>query len=203
MIKKNILDFCNQSGHYEPDQQPVITLIKKSSRTGETQGHAVVLQSYYRAKDYLVILAIDSASQTGLFSGYRLVFCPIKFENGRPELLIGDFEDKLCLSAKDCYYINLNWLLKFWISLYTVNKSSVPCMIIYLFLTEVINWSSQSLLKWQRCKNFSRIADVRFNLKISQFSHSHFALFWLLYRIDIAHVDFFSPPQRNLFSVIR
>ena len=90
MRKTHLLTFCNQIGYHELDYQPVITLIKISSRTGEVDGHAVVLHSFTRGEDYLVLLTIDSASTTG----YTYVYCSIVTENGRPELVIGAFEDQ-------------------------------------------------------------------------------------------------------------
>ena len=51
----NLLDLCDQPGFNYLEFLPIITLIKKSSETGETQGHAVVLDSYDRYDDCLVL----------------------------------------------------------------------------------------------------------------------------------------------------
>ena len=66
----HLLTFCYQPGYHELDYQPVITLIKINSETGEIGGHAVVLHSYTRVEDYILLLTIDSASRTG----YTLLF---------------------------------------------------------------------------------------------------------------------------------
>ena len=84
---QNLLDFCSESGYHEPAYQPVIGL----------DGHAVVLHSYTRGDDYLVLLTIDSASPTG----YRFVFCRIL----QQRLLIGQYLDLLCLASDKCYLI--------------------------------------------------------------------------------------------------
>ena len=99
-----MLVFCDQSGFHELDYQPVITLIKISSLTGEVQGHAVVLHSYDRSEDLLVLTTIDSASSTG----YTYVYCSIVTENGRPELVTGERMDQLSLASQQCYVMYLN-----------------------------------------------------------------------------------------------
>ena len=103
MRMTHLLTFCNKPGYHEPDYQPVITLIIVSSETGEVQGHAVVLQSYDRNEHELVLLTIDSASATG----YTYVYCMIVTDNGRPDLVIGEFEDQLCLGSTQCYVLYL------------------------------------------------------------------------------------------------
>ena len=100
----NLFDFCNFSGYNELDHQPVITLVKTSSRTGETQGHAVVLQSYDRDEDCLVLTTIDSASETG----QTFIICSIDTENGRKKLMIRDKVDQLCLGSDKCYVLYFN-----------------------------------------------------------------------------------------------
>ena len=100
----DLIIFCNQFGYHELAHQPVITLVKISSTTGEIEGHAVVLHSYNRGEDYLVLLTIDSASQ----SGYTFVFCSIVNDNSRPELLVGEFKDQLCLGHRNCHVIYLD-----------------------------------------------------------------------------------------------
>ena len=100
----HLLTFCYQTGYHELDYQPVITLIRISSRTGRVDGHAVVLHSYDRDDDILVLTTIDSASPTG----YTYVYWSIITENGRPDLVIGEFKDRLCLGSKQCYVMYLN-----------------------------------------------------------------------------------------------
>ena len=100
----DLLIFCYKPGYHVLDYQPVITLIKKSSRTGQVDGHAVVVHSYDRDDDVLILTTIDSASSTG----YTYVYCSIVTENGRPELVIGDLEDQLCLGSKQCYLMYFN-----------------------------------------------------------------------------------------------
>ena len=36
---KSVLDFCNQSGYHDLPYKPVITLTRRSSETGKTEGH--------------------------------------------------------------------------------------------------------------------------------------------------------------------
>ena len=103
MSKTHLLVFCNKPGFHVLDYQPVITLIRISSRSGEIDGHAVVLHSYDRDDDILVLTTIDSASPTG----YTYVKCSIVTENGRPDLVIGEFVDRLCLGSKQCYVMYL------------------------------------------------------------------------------------------------
>ena len=87
IIITNLLDFCDRSGYHELSYQPVIRLT----------GHAVVVHSYTRGDDYLVLLTIDSASPTG----YRFVFCRIL----QQRLLIGQYLNLLCLASDKCYLI--------------------------------------------------------------------------------------------------
>ena len=100
----NLLDFCNQSGYNDLDHLPVITLTKISSETGNRQGHAVVLESYDRDEDTLVLTTIDSASETG----ETLIVCPILIRNGRKKLTIGGEMDQLCLGSENCYIFYFN-----------------------------------------------------------------------------------------------
>ena len=104
MMIKNLLSFCNQLGYNELGHQPVITLVKRNSTTGDTQGHAVVLHSYNRGDDYLVLLTADSASATG----YTFIFCRILIGNGRQKLMIGGLDDKLCLGSDECFFFYYN-----------------------------------------------------------------------------------------------
>ena len=105
MITSNLLDFCDQYGEHELSYQPVIRLTIISSSTGESQGHAIVLHSYNRTDDFLILSTIDSASP----SGYTSVVCPILTENGQQRLLTGPNEfDKMCLASEKCYYIHFN-----------------------------------------------------------------------------------------------
>ena len=104
MRKTHLLTFCNRPGYHELDYQPVITLVKISSRTGRVDGHAVVLQSYDRDDNILVLTTIDSASP----NGYTTVSCSIVTKNGRPDLVVGEYEDQLCLGSTQCYVIFLN-----------------------------------------------------------------------------------------------
>ena len=99
----DLLVFCYQPGYHKLDYQPVISLIRTSSRTGRVDGHAVVLHSYDRDDDILVLTTIDSASPTG----YTYVYCSIVTENGRPDLVLGEFKDQLCLGSKQCYVMYL------------------------------------------------------------------------------------------------
>ena len=103
MRKTHLLTFCYETGFHVLDYQPVITLIRISSRTGRVDGHAVVLHSYDRDDDILVLTTIDSASPTG----YTYVYCSIVPENGRPDLVIREYEDRLCLGSKKCYVMYL------------------------------------------------------------------------------------------------
>ena len=103
MRMTHLLTFCIKPGYHELDYQPVITLIKISSITGQVQGHAVVLHSYDRDEDILVLTTIDSASPTG----YTYVYCSIVTDNGRPELVVGEFKDQLCLGSTQCYVLYL------------------------------------------------------------------------------------------------
>ena len=80
-----MLTFCYQTGFHELDYQPVITLTRISSRTGRVDGHAVVLHSYDRDDDILVLTTIDSSSPTG----YTYVYCSIVTENDRLDLVVG------------------------------------------------------------------------------------------------------------------
>ena len=98
----NLLDFCNQSGFNDLDYIPVITLI--STETGEVQGHAVVLDSYTRYKDSLVITTIDSASE----NDETLLECPITVTNGQEKLVIGGESGQLCLGSDKCYVFYFN-----------------------------------------------------------------------------------------------
>ena len=99
-----LLDYCSEPGFNDLDYYPVITLIKTSSRTGETQGHAVVLDKYDRYGDGLVLTTIDSASETG----ETLIDCPITIKNGRERLTIGGEMDQLCLGSENCYAFYFN-----------------------------------------------------------------------------------------------
>ena len=103
MRMTHLLTFCYKPIYQELDFQPVIILTKKCSKTGLVQGHAVDLYSYTRDEHYLVLLIIDSASSTG----YTYVYCSIVNENGRPELVVDEFEDQLCLGSKQCYVMYL------------------------------------------------------------------------------------------------
>ena len=103
MRMTHLLTFCIQPGYHELEYQPVITLIIKNSKTGNVQGHAVVLHSYDRDEDILVLTTIDSASSTG----YTYVYCTIVTDNRRPDLVIGEFEDRLCLGSTQCYVLYL------------------------------------------------------------------------------------------------
>ena len=87
MIITNLLDICDEPGYHELYYQPVIRLT----------GHAVVVHSYTRGGDYLVLLTIDSASPTG----YRFVFCSIQ----QQRLQIRQFQNLLCLASDKCYLI--------------------------------------------------------------------------------------------------
>ena len=95
----NLLDFCNRTGRHELDYQPVITLVKISSRTGEVQGHAVVLKHYRRYDDILHMTTFDSTSDTG----QTMVECPIVIENGQQKLKVRASKDELCLGSETCY----------------------------------------------------------------------------------------------------
>ena len=99
----NLLDFCSQPGFNYLDFLPVITLIK-SLRTGETEGHAVVLDSYDRDEDALVLTTIDSASE----DGETMIECPIAIRNGRQTLVVGGKFDQLCLGSENCYVFYFN-----------------------------------------------------------------------------------------------
>ena len=101
---RNVLDCCYQLGHHELDYQPVITLTNTDSRTGNVQGHAVVLRAYRRDEDLLVMTTIDSASS----SGERIIKCPIVVEHGRQKLEIQGAEDEWCLGSRICYVLYLN-----------------------------------------------------------------------------------------------
>ena len=105
MRMTNLLVFCYQPGFHELDYQPLITLIRISSRTGRVDGHAVVLHSYNRGENYLVLLVIDSASSTG----YTYVHCSIVTDNGRPELVEDDSRDRFCLGSRNGYVMYFNW----------------------------------------------------------------------------------------------
>ena len=87
MNVSNLIDFCCHSGYHEPLYQPVI----------ELTGHAVVVHSYNRGDDYLVLLTIDSASP----NGYTFVFSKIHEER----LLFDQYLDLLCLASDKCYHI--------------------------------------------------------------------------------------------------
>ena len=91
----SLLDFCGESGYHETSYQPVIGL----------DGHAVVLHSYFRGTDHLVLLTFDSASETG----YTFVFCSIVTKSGHQRLLISQYLNLLCLASEKCYYIHFNW----------------------------------------------------------------------------------------------
>ena len=93
MIAEDLLKFC-RSGYNQPDHQPVINL----------KGHAVVLDSYHRYEDELVMITIDSAVK----GGERGIQCSIKTENGQQELDIGEKVDQWCLASDKCYYICFN-----------------------------------------------------------------------------------------------
>ena len=99
MRKVNLLYFCDQHGNQKLEHQPVITLMKKNSRTGEVEGHAAVLESYERNRDSLILSTIDSASTSGETS----VTCPITVINGQQKLDIGHIVDQLCLGSDKCY----------------------------------------------------------------------------------------------------
>ena len=90
----NLLDFCGQSGYHEPSYQPVIGLAD----------HAVVLHSYTRGEDYLVMLTIDSASSTG----YTFVFCGIVTTDGQQRLLLGQYMNLIRVTSRKCYHIHFN-----------------------------------------------------------------------------------------------
>ena len=104
MSVQNLLDFCDQPGLHEPDFQPVITLTKTSSKTGEVQGHAVVLNDYTRYEDALYVKAVDSATE----SGERYIQCPILTENGRQKLKVRGSLDEWCLGSEICYFFSFN-----------------------------------------------------------------------------------------------
>ena len=93
MRMKNLLDFCNQTGYHELSSKPVITLTKTISRTGETKGHAVVLDNYNRGEDFLLLRTIDSLSKTGRTN----INC-----------LTGRELDQWCLASDNCYVFYFN-----------------------------------------------------------------------------------------------
>ena len=100
----NLLDLCHRSGYHELTYQPVIRLTMISSKTRESQGHAVVVHSYNRGDDYLVLLTIDSASETG----YTFVFCSIMTTYGQQRVLTCQFLDQWCLASDQNYQIYFN-----------------------------------------------------------------------------------------------
>ena len=104
----NLLDFCDQMGFNKLDFTPVITLTKIISRTGESLGHAVVLNDYTRYEDALYVKAFDSATE----SGERYIQCPIITESGRQKLNVCDSKDKWCLGSETCYFFEFNWSTK-------------------------------------------------------------------------------------------
>ena len=106
----NLLDFCHQSGYHDLPHKPVITLTNTSSRTGETNGHAVVLDKYDRDKDCLVLTCIDSASETG----QTFIVCPILIRYGQQELAIRGEVDQWCLGSDKCYVFYFNWPFTTW-----------------------------------------------------------------------------------------
>ena len=99
-----LLDFCKEPGFHDLPHKPVITLTKTSSRTGETSGHAVVLDKYDRDEDCLVLTCIDSASETG----QTFVVCPISIRFGQQKLAIRGEIDQWCLGSDKCYVFYLN-----------------------------------------------------------------------------------------------
>ena len=101
---ENLLAFCDQPGYNEPDFLPVINLTEIDSKTGKSQGHAVVLCDYHRYEDELVLTAIDSA----LEDGERGIQCPILTRNGQQKLAIGGKVDQWCLGSDNCYFIYFN-----------------------------------------------------------------------------------------------
>ena len=104
MRAMDVLDFCYQHEYKKPNYRPVITLTNKSSKTGKTQGHAVVLNDFELYEDCLVLKTIDSASK----DGKRIVECPIMTCNRQQTLLIGKEVDKWCLGSEKCYFICFN-----------------------------------------------------------------------------------------------
>ena len=100
----NLLDVCNKPGYHQLDYQPVITLTKQNSLTGDVQGHAVVLRGYRRRQDTLIMKTIDSAST----SGETVIECPIVVENGRQKLEIRATVDEWCLGSENCYVLYFN-----------------------------------------------------------------------------------------------
>ena len=97
----NLLDFCNQPGYNELEYQPVITLMKTDSQTDNVQSKAVVVDSYSRYEDSLVISTIDSASETG----ETLIECKITVRSGQQKLMIGGKVDQWCLGSDKCYVL--------------------------------------------------------------------------------------------------
>ena len=101
----NLLDFCPPSVEFcELDNQPVITLMREYSDTGEKYFHVVVLHSYSRDEDYLTLWTIDTLSE----SGEIVLECPIFIEHGRKKLKLGGETDKWCLGSEKCYALFLN-----------------------------------------------------------------------------------------------
>ena len=104
MSVTNLLYFCYKSGYHDLPHKPVITLTNTSSRTGETNGHAVVLDKYDRDEDCLVLTCIDSASETG----QKFVVCPILIRYGQQKLVVRGEVDQWCLGSDKCYVFYFN-----------------------------------------------------------------------------------------------
>ena len=105
MKVSNLLDFCPPSVEIcELDNQPVITLMREYSDTGEKYFHVVVLHSYSRDENYLTLWTIDSLSE----DGETVLECPIMAKNGRKKLDLGGKTDKWCLGSDLCYVLYLN-----------------------------------------------------------------------------------------------
>ena len=99
----NLLDFCPTSRYCDLETQPVISLVKEYSDTGEKYHHVVLLYGYSRDDQYLTLYTFDSLSETGETS----LACQISTINGKEKLELGGETDQWCLGSEICYALYL------------------------------------------------------------------------------------------------
>ena len=109
MRETELLDLCNQPGYNQPDYFPLIYLVRIGSKTDETLALPVILQSYCRYEDSLILTTTDSTSQVS----EATITCPIIKSDGQQKLEIGGKKDQWCLGSDKCYDFYLNIQINF------------------------------------------------------------------------------------------
>ena len=105
MKVSKLLDFCPPSVEIcELDNQPVITLMKTSSISGQVSSKSVVLKSYDKSEDFLDLTTDDPLSETG----ETYVECSIFDGDKQKTLAIGELPDQWSLGSKLCYFLTFS-----------------------------------------------------------------------------------------------